>query len=331
MNQPLAAPTGVPADTPPGAPVASRSAARLSLVRAALGQIATTARDTRSSRKRPLPKEAKSPARVRQHHVEWVDDRLSDRDRAIIASVRRVRVVTGAQLERLHFAGLSERSRARSRRLVLSRLADWRVLMRLQRRVGGVRRGSSGLVFALDSAGQWLSPRAHDLSGHLKPIRRPHTPQEIFLNHALAVSELYVGLVERARIDAFELLAFATEPDCWWPDGLGRWLRPDAYLRIANARYSDAWWLEQDMDRPDRHSESLADIRRKLLAYLDFVQRGQLGPGGVTPRVLISVTNTKRAADIAGVIERLPAPAQQMFHVTTADQAVSYMVRVLKE
>ena len=116
---------------------------------------------------------------------------------------------------------------------------------------------------------------------------------------------------------------------CWWPDGQGYWVRNDAYFRLASSDYSDAWWLEQDMHRPDRHSEDLPTIRRKLLTYLDFVERGQLGPHGVVPRVLINVTNAKRQADILGVIEHLPYPASKLFHVTTADQAVGYLSRVL--
>jgi len=83
------------------------------------------------------------------------------------------------------------------------------------------------------------------------------------------------------------------------------------------------------MYRYDRHSEDLPTIRRKLTTYFDFVERGQLGPNGVTPRVLISVANTRRLADIAGLIERLPAPASRLFHVTTTDQAVSYLLQVL--
>ena len=50
----------------------------------------------------------------------------------------------------------------------------------------------------------------------------------------------------------------------------------------------------------------------------------------VTPRVLISVTNAKRQAAILHLITQLPAPADRLFHVTTADQAVNYLLRVLR-
>jgi protein involved in plasmid replication-relaxation len=136
------------------------------------------------------------PRRVRQAHVEWVAERLSDRDRAIIGSVARLRLATGAQLERLHFHGLSPRVRARVRRRVLARLVAWRVLMCLERRIGGVRAGSTGLTFALDTAGQQLV-RHRDGSS-----RRPREPSVTLLGHTLSIAEVYVALVERSRGEA---------------------------------------------------------------------------------------------------------------------------------
>jgi hypothetical protein len=330
MNHPVAAPLEAPVDTPVGGPVASRPAAKLPLVIAWLGRIATTT--DRSAPVKSVPRLNKPVIRVRQHHVEWVDDRLWARDREIIATVRRVRLASGYQLERLHFAGLSDASRARIRRRVLARLSsdEWRVLATLQRRIGGARRGSKGLVFALDTTGQWLAPPVKNPHGETRPIRRPHTPRVVWLNHALAVSEFYVELVEASRTCGFELLNFATEWDCWLSDGDGSWLGPDAYFRIATAAYGDAWYLEQDMDRPDRHSEALPVIKDMLLRYLKFAQRGLLGPPGVGARVLIRVTNARRQAAILQLVAELPAPADRLFHVTTADQAASYLLRILR-
>lgn len=261
------------------------------------------------------------PARVRQAHVEWVNERLAERDRAVMATVDRLRLATGAQLERVDFAELSDGSRARTRRRVLARLTDWRVLTPLERRIGGVRAGSSGLVFALDSAGQWLLR-----SDEAARVRRPYTPGLMLVRHTLAVSELYVTLVEQARYQPFTLTEFLTEPACWYPDGLGGWLRPDAYMRLDGQDYGDSWWLEQDMS-----TEHVPTITRKLSTYLDFVEHGQLGPGGITPRVLVSVPDGSRQAAVQRAVERLPDPASKLFHVTTAAQASHYLVRILHE
>ena len=62
----------------------------------------------------------------------------------------------GKQLERLHFTELSGASGPVVRRRVLGRLVRWEVLTTLERRIGGVRAGSSGLVYALNIAGKRL-------------------------------------------------------------------------------------------------------------------------------------------------------------------------------
>lgn len=270
-----------------------------------------------------MTRPGQTPARVREAHVSWLAERLGERDRAILGSVARLRLTSSIQLERLHFTDIAPASRARLRRRVLARLVAWRVLVPLARRIGGVRAGSAGLVFALDTAGQYLA----QLTGADGDVRRSSTPGVMFVQHTLAVSELYVSLMELARPGGFQVATFEAEPRCWWPNGLGGWLKPDAYLVLAVQGYADAWWLEQDMG-----TEHLPTIRRKLSVYLDFVKRGQQGPISRTvPRVLVAVPNEARQRAIETVIRRLPEPASKLFHVATTPQTPSYLLRVLRE
>lgn len=70
---------------------------------------------------------SRSPARgrhVRSGDVERLRDSLSERDWAVIRDVARLRLVTGTQLERLHFTDLSETSGPVVRRRVLGRLVQ---------------------------------------------------------------------------------------------------------------------------------------------------------------------------------------------------------------
>src|SRR5579859_5444723 len=90
--------------------------------------------------------------RVRMPYVEWLAERMSPRDWAIIESLDRIRLATGLQLERLHFHELEERSRSVVRWKVLKRLVDSRVITSLDRRIGYAHRGSAVLRYALDSA-----------------------------------------------------------------------------------------------------------------------------------------------------------------------------------
>lgn len=259
------------------------------------------------------------PQRVRRSHVEWISERLSPRDRAIIDDLARVRLLTGRHIEHLHFPSLSGRSRSVVRWRVLKRLTDWRVLLPLERTVGGAARGSAGFIYTLDTAGQALGQMQAGAAG--RTLRRPTVPGERFIRHALAVSGLFVQLRMAAATGAVQLLDYSAEPSAWMPDGLGGWLKPDAYAVLAGAAGEDHWAIEVD-----RATEHLPTIERKLSVYLDFVRRGQIGPYGVVPRVLVTVPDEKRLNTIQSIVERLPPPADALFEVCPEDEAVSRLV-----
>jgi hypothetical protein len=264
--------------------------------------------------------------RVRGAYVGWLEERLSERDWLVIETVNRLRLTHGDQLERLFFFSLSGRSKEVTRGRVLRRLVTWRVLDVLPRRIGGTRAGSSGSVFALGSAGQRLLRARQAATGVTPRVRHAGVPTERTLLHTLAVSELYVRLTELARGCGAEVVGFQAEPACWWPNGLDGHLKPDAYLLLDSGTVRDHWWVEVD-----RATESLPTIRRKLLTYLDFVQRGQLGPENIVPRVLITVPNPARRDRVRVMLDRLPNPAQELFHIATENDAAPLLFQVLRE
>ena len=259
----------------------------------------------------------------------YIDDllgRLSDRDWQIIADVWRCRVLSGEQITRLHFANISELTRQRTRRVVVARLVDWGVLSPFARRIGGIRGGSGGSVLALDVAGQRLvRARWPETAAEEQRARRPWTPGQLFVAHAVAVSEIFVSLVERSRLGGYAVAAFTTEPLCWWPNGLGGFLKPDAYLKLSAQRVTGHWWLEAD-----KATESLPTLQRKLAIYLDFVARGQLGPNDVIPRVMLSVPDERRRLGVAGIVERLPSPASALFAVATATDTTAQLTALIE-
>lgn len=261
---------------------------------------------------------AHRPQRVRQGHVDWLLDHLNERDQRIAGEVAQMRLLTSSQIERLCFANLTGRSRSVTRSRVLKRLTDWRVLGTLPRRVGGY--GSTQAVYFLDSAGQAIAA-SWDSRPH-----RAGLPGERFVRHVLAVSELYVGLVERTRGTGFGLLEFRAEPAAWLPDGLGGLLKPDAFLSLAANGLADDWFCEIDLA-----TEHLPTIKGKAEAYLSFYQRGQLGPNGVMPKVLFSVPDERRQTAIAAMLARSFPATPAFFHVTTQQATVPYLMEVLRE
>jgi hypothetical protein len=265
-----------------------------------------------------------TPQRVRQNHVTQVQQRLSHRDWKIIETLSSLRLASGHQLETLCFQDhLDGHSRTVVRGRVLSRLIRWRVLQRLDRRVGGSGGGSSSWIFGLDTAGSALA-RQRALADNL-PNRRYGLPGDRFVAHTLAVAQVRADL-GRAADATIRVETFDTEPSSWWPDGLGSHIKPDAYTAIITADVRDHWWIEVDLA-----TESLPTIRRKVQRYVDFARRGQVGPSGVVPRVLFSVRGEGRRDAISQLVNSMPEPAGQMVHTCVdTDTALALLGRLLE-
>jgi hypothetical protein len=265
--------------------------------------------------------------RVGPAHVEWVAERLTDRDWRVIEAVNVVRLLAGSQIERLFFADLAPgRSRVASRSRALHRLVAWRVLAPLPRRIGGAGRGSTTLAFALDSTGTRLMRERLLEAGSLPRVRRPGAPTERTVRHVLAVSEAYVALTESAREHGFSLERFESEPASWWPNGLGGYVKPDAYAVLATGRVRDRWWCELDLA-----TESLPAVKRQLASYLDFWDRGQLGPGKIMPRVVIATTTPERQQAIARLVQQLPSAPPDLFLIVQIHELAIFLYQVLLE
>lgn len=240
---------------------------------------------------------------------------LSMRDRALLEDVARLRLMAGGQLAGLHFGG-TESARRLARR-ELARLVEARLLVRLGRRIGGVRAGSAGFVYGLDVAGQRL----------VRPDQRRWwpvtTPGEPFLRHVLAVAEVYVALRLTERTGGFEIARFDAEPACWRSFyGLGGErlsLKPDAYVVTAAGGFEDHLFIEVDL--ATESGPRLLDKARRYVSY--FHSGREQARSGVFPQVLWLVPNQARLTQLVDVLGRLDANDWQLFAVDRLDQAVS--------
>jgi hypothetical protein len=237
---------------------------------------------------------------------------LSPRDQAVLTDLTRLRLLTGAQLERLHFAGFTTaNSRGSSRRRALGRLQKLGLITSLERRVGGVRAGSTGLIYTLDAAGQHLLQQCA-----ARPSARPRKPWPLgwlFTMHTLDVAELYVRLRELERLGQLELLQYLAEPASWHRTATGT-AKPDAFLIYGKGPFEEHVWLEVD-----RGTESLNVVRRKLAAYVDLALTGDSGPSGVFPKVVVTTPTEQRREALASVIRQLPDPAGKLVAIELFD------------
>lgn len=244
---------------------------------------------------------------------------LSERDRTIVRNVSDLRLATASQLERLHFLVPDQHATAltaaRTARRTLERLTRDRLLVRLERRIGGMRAGSASFIYALGPVGQRVL-------GEDGPRRRFREPSAVFVAHTLAASELYVRLHEAAHSGELQLLAgIEPEPACWRNvvTGTGRtFLKPDLFVVAGNDEYEYRWFVEVDLG-----TEHAPAIVRKCRAYEAYYRSGtEQAEHGVFPRVLWVAQDDRRAERLGRVITGGSDLTDGLFVVTTADQAV---------
>lgn len=207
---------------------------------------------------------------------------LSERDLAILESLRVHRALTTILIRRLHFPIGGEPREARSSKnhatemaaavaaiRVLTRLESHRLIARLHRRIGGVRAGSTGITWQLGASGERLLRAQHGDTAR----RRYSEPSPAFIAHTLAAADLAIQLQELARAGAIELLRLEAEPECWRTflsaHGARAWLKPDLFAITVGGDFEHHWFIEAD-----NATEHAPVIVRKALQYQQYAASG---------------------------------------------------------
>ncbi|MGN6032927.1 MAG: replication-relaxation family protein [Thermomicrobiales bacterium] len=257
-------------------------------------------------------------AQVHRTDFDRIAARLSDRDWSLLSWLRQHRYATTDQLRRVFFvehANFAAATHACVR--VLGRLATQRIVTRLERRVGGARRGSSGYVWCLDTIGDRLTRE----EGGTR--RRVHEPSLAFLAHTLAVTETHVELLEAARAGSFHVNAVEVETEAWrdyvGTGGVRSILKPDLMVTISSDAYDDHWYIEVDLG-----TESLPALLRKCQAYEGYRRTGRAQvEHGVFPRVLWVLTTPERVATLTTAIAGVPTLPDRLFVGITPDTLIA--------
>lgn len=258
-----------------------------------------------------------SALRLSQVELQRLGSHLSPRDWGLLRFLRQHRYATTDQLRRVFFVDhASDTAATRACLRVLDRLLKQRILTRLERRIGGSRRGSAGFIWGLDVIGDRLT-RAED-----SPRRRVQEPSFAFLTHTLAVTETHVALLEAARSGTFLVNGVQVETEAWReyvsPRGIRSILKPDLMTTISSDAYDDHWYVEVDLG-----TESLPVLLRKCRAYDDYRRTGRAqAEHGVFPRVLWVLTTPERVAKLTAAIAAEPALPDRLFVCITREALI---------
>lgn len=255
---------------------------------------------------------------VHRAELQRLAAQLSDRDWDILRWLHQHRYATSDQLRRRFFVDHVSRSAAtRACVRVLDRLLEKRILTRLERRIGGVRHGSAGFVWCLDTIGDRLT-RADGGSR-----RRVQEPSFTFLAHSLAATETHVQLQVADRAGSFRLTSVQVETEAWrdyvTPSGARSILKPDLMVTVSNDEYDDHWYIEIDLG-----TEWLPTLLRKCRAYEDYRRTGRAqAEHGVFPRVLWVLPTMARVERLNAAIAAEPSLSARLFTCITPEELIA--------
>jgi hypothetical protein len=289
MNWPLQQPNQAGQGGPIAGPLASTEPSALPLAEEMSRPIRSG--NSGAPRGTTAPATPTSDGRISSTAIDVINDRLSDRDRAVLRSVDDHQFLTVRHIEALHFDSIAPNARKRITRRALARLRGLRVLDTLDRRIGGTRAGSQGLIYHVGVAGDRLIERPRRRSGRLR-----YEPSARFLNHRLAVADAHLALIEADRDRSIDLVDSAIEPATWRTfTGLGsarRILKPDLYAETAaDDDLVRAWFIEVDLG-----TEHIPTLLTKCREYEAYRQSGiEQDRHGAFPLVIWSLTHPDSA------------------------------------
>jgi Replication-relaxation len=256
-----------------------------------------------------------SAERLGRAEIRELRDRLGDRDLAIVQQVGDLRLMNGRQIEALHFspeAHATVETAARLCRRVLNQLVRDRLLVRLDRRVGGLRAGSQTFIYG-------LGPIGHRLLRQDESRLRLDEPSRAFVDHQLEVSQLVVDLELASRDGQLELLAIQGEPACWRAvPTYGRViLRPDLFVAVGSGELEFRWFVEVD-----RGTHRAPALLRKAQLYESYYRSGvEQARHDVFPRVVWIAASRARAEAIHRIVSASEFTPELM-RGTTGDDAL---------
>ena len=309
---------GVPVDVPVGSNSTGASA-QVSRVGDQTRETNTPARNEPERPARPHSTRA-GRGRIGGVQLARMAEGLSHRDRQLLGSIAEHSYLSTKHIEGLWFGGRSTATAERLARRAMTRLERLGLVQPLERRVGGVRAGSSARIWQLSAAGRRL---VADHGG----AKRPHEPSPRLLAHALAVADARVTMHQIPDdMPTISTIEVQIEAAAWRRYlGLGgdrRLLQPDLAVTIHGqddqGSFEDRWFIEVDCG-----TESLPTLLKKCRQYDDYRQSGdEQTAHDVFPRILWVMGGpraARRAEDLHDRLDRADYP-DGMFTVVLSEE-----------
>ena len=191
----------------------------------------------------------------------------------------------------------------------------------MERRIGGIRKGSSSHIWYLTERGNKLLMLDQK---YVAKRTRYLEPAGSTLSHRMAVNECYVQAMEMEHNGKLRVKEASFEPDNWRSfsyEGKTDILKPDLFLATKHHGYEYRYFVEMDLS-----SEAISTIVDKCFRYHKYLSSGKEQQAhGVFPITLWIVRDEKRKAKMEDAIRTHFKTHPNIFVVITADEYESIM------
>ena len=255
--------------------------------------------------------------------MKW--NQLTNEDTQILYFLSQAIFATTNQLARLFFADSARFETAiRRANFTMQSLKQAGLISNLKRRIGGARRGSASYVWQITFQGlKFLKNQDETV---VLRYKNKYEPTQHHVEHTLAITEIFVETLETVQnSEKLSLETFSFEPNSWRSyqklSGIGRTLKPDAYLELVSQEYEDHYFLEID-----RSTESLARVVNTCKKYIEYYRSGiEQRQKEVFPYVLWVVPDDKRKLAISKAIQKELYNFWELFTVITLEEYPDYI------
>lgn len=262
--------------------------------------------------------------RLSKKELHLLSRKLDLREMEILKYLHKVKFASSNQLRRVFFAEhKNETAGLRACNRTTKRLKHFGVIDHLERQIGGKSAnscgGSSGKVWTFTGAGYNLLKLGNaKLKAHRKRLYEPTSI--LFLEHMLAINEVYTKLLELDRTKLIELLDVQHEPRCWRTfkssKQVDTFLKPDLYVNLVLNEYEDNYFLEID-----RATEAPSKVIKKCKQYILYHNSGvEQRVNGIFPFVVWITPDEKRREQLDRHIKQQLPKAEMLFRVITMQE-----------
>ena len=245
---------------------------------------------------------------------------LTSRDRMILELLKKTRSLFTYHIRRVCFTDSANKHAAtRSANRNLKKLRDLGLIDVLtNRRIGGIRSGSSSYIWYLTEQGNRLLDLDKKYKDDAPKRTRFSEPADSTLSHQMAVNETYVQLTEIANeVDGFKIKEVLFEPNNWQYfefNGKKEILKPDLSIVVSHHGFEYRFNIEMDLG-----SESVDYIINKCARYLKYLKTGiEQKRHEVFPIVLFIVKDEKRRCKLETAIKTRFKKQSNIFLFITA-------------